>query len=210
MPYLPQFPLKLVAFPQEQINLHIFELRYKQLIRDCLTNNLTFGIPPHKKQRVMELGTEIELLEIVKEYPGGEMDIKTRGIGIYKLLDFDSKIDKKLYPGGEIERIEIDYETDFEMTNEILEKTAELFKILKIKKEVPFNTPQFTTYHLAHHVGFNFDQEFEFLRIPVEQNRQKYMLAHLKKLIPVVREMEALRKRVQMNGHFKNIEPPKF
>jgi ATP-dependent Lon protease len=43
---LPLFPLNLVVFPHEKLNLHIFEPRYRQLVRDCLEQNLTFGIPP--------------------------------------------------------------------------------------------------------------------------------------------------------------------
>ncbi|MEO1628994.1 MAG: LON peptidase substrate-binding domain-containing protein, partial [Bacteroidota bacterium] len=41
----PLFPLKLVVYPGEQLNLHIFEPRYKQLIRECEQNKVTFGIP---------------------------------------------------------------------------------------------------------------------------------------------------------------------
>ena len=41
------FPLSLVVFPGEELRLHIFEPRYKQLIHDCTTDNITFGIPPY-------------------------------------------------------------------------------------------------------------------------------------------------------------------
>ncbi|RZK88875.1 MAG: peptidase, partial [Hymenobacter sp.] len=34
MRLLPLFPLNLVAFPGEKLNLHIFEPRYRELVRD--------------------------------------------------------------------------------------------------------------------------------------------------------------------------------
>ena len=43
--FIPIFPLNLVAFPGEVINLHIFEPRYQQLIRECYEEKKMFGIP---------------------------------------------------------------------------------------------------------------------------------------------------------------------
>jgi len=42
---LPFFPLKSIFFPGETVPLHIFEERYKQLIKDCQKEAITFGIP---------------------------------------------------------------------------------------------------------------------------------------------------------------------
>ena len=61
--FLPLFPLKLVAFPGEELNLHIFEPRYKQLIRECEQNGTTFGIPTFLDNKVLDFGTEIELIK---------------------------------------------------------------------------------------------------------------------------------------------------
>ncbi|MFM2339217.1 MAG: hypothetical protein RL115_2410, partial [Bacteroidota bacterium] len=33
--YIPIFPLGIVVYPSENLNLHIFEQRYKQLITEC-------------------------------------------------------------------------------------------------------------------------------------------------------------------------------
>ncbi|MFN9379919.1 MAG: LON peptidase substrate-binding domain-containing protein, partial [Bacteroidota bacterium] len=49
MRVLPLFPLQLVVFPNEKVNLHIFEPRYKKLIRHCEENSENFGIIPYIK-----------------------------------------------------------------------------------------------------------------------------------------------------------------
>ena len=40
--FIPIFPLAIVVFPGEKLNLHIFEPRYKQLITECHEQKKTF------------------------------------------------------------------------------------------------------------------------------------------------------------------------
>jgi Lon protease-like protein len=207
---LPLFPLKLVVYPGENLNLHIFEPRYKQLINECDEKGITFGIPAYIGEEVQPIGTEIELAAIDQRYPNGEMDIRTKGTGLFKTLTFFKKLENRLYAGGEIEPVVFDRDTDFTKNEKIHHHLGELYKILQIKKPLPANTPDFHTFDIAHLVGFSLEQEYELLSIPVERDRQAYMLEHLERLLPMAREMEELRKKVQMNGHFKNILPPEF
>ncbi|MBK8026025.1 MAG: LON peptidase substrate-binding domain-containing protein [Chloroflexi bacterium] len=51
---LPLFPLNTVLFPRMPINLHIFEERYKQMIRHCIEKNLPFGVV------LLESGSEVQ------------------------------------------------------------------------------------------------------------------------------------------------------
>lgn len=207
---LPLFPLKLVVFPGEDLKLHIFEPRYKQLINECEDKGVTFGIPAFIDGKVQSTGTEIELVAVDQRYPNGEMDIRTKGVGLFKILTFFKKLENKLYAGGEIESLSFDRNADFTKNKEILRHLGELYGILQIKKPLPANNPGFHSFDIAHLVGFSLEQEYELLSIQKEQERQTYMLEHLERLLPVAREMEELRKKVQMNGHFKNILPPEF
>jgi hypothetical protein len=207
---LPLFPLGLVAFPDENVNLHIFEPRYKQLINDCNESGETFGIIPFINKKLMHLGTEMEIVSIEKVYNNGEMDIKTKGIGLFKLDDFYSKIQNKLYGAGDITRIPIDLESDFLVNQKIIQHVEELFEVLNIVKPIPTLDSLFHTYKIGHLVGFNIEQEYEFLTIRGEYDRQVFMLKHLERLIPIVREMHRLQERAKLNGHFKNIIPPEL
>ena len=81
---------------------------------------------------------------------------------------------------------------------------------MKIQKAVPSNTADFKTYDIAHYVGFTIEQEYEFLCMQTEAERQDFMDDHLTHILPVVREVEFLKQRALLNGHFKNITPPTF
>lgn len=206
--FLPLFPLRLVAFPQEDLNLHIFEPRYKELINECDEKGITFGIPAFIDDKVSVFGTELELVSIEKKYKDGEMDVKTKGKGVFKIKEFFRNVEERLYSGGEVERLELDLKGDFIKYEQILQLISELYDVLNIHKPLPELNGEFNTYKLAHLVGFSIEQEYEMLTILEERRRQSFMIQHLEQLIPSALEMEALRKKVQMNGHFKNLEPP--
>jgi len=206
--FIPLFPLQLVVFPGEQVNLHIFEPRYRQLIREVETNRITFGIPAFIDETLMPIGTEIELLSVEKRHEDGTLDVKTQGTGLFETIDFYKVAPNKLYAGGDIKRLPDNSEGDVGLNEEIIEQIVLLFKIMDIDKSIPEPTVKHFTFKIAHHVGFSLEQEYEFLCIPTEFDRQKFMLAHVKRLIPIVQEMENLKIRVKMNGHFKNLKPP--
>lgn len=209
METLPLFPLGIIAFPGEKLNLHIFEDRYKQLITECDMYQKPFGVSPVIKNSLMEVGTEMELVAIERIYPDGKMDIKTKGKRVYRLRDFRDLAPGKLYPEAEVVYITPDGEYDTELQQKIFDSIQKLFAIMKVKKEIGM-AQNLMCFDVAHHVGFNQDQKIAFLKITKEMERQQYMLTHLNKMIPMAQEMENLKQRVQLNGHFKHLIPPKI
>lgn len=209
-PLLPLFPLELVAFPGEKLNLHIFEPRYKQLINECREQGSTFGIPAYIDGKVMDIGTEMKLLSVHKTYDNGEMDIKTEGLGIFKINEFFRQVPDKLYAGGITEPLEYQTQGDIVASRAILKLMEQLFELLRIDKPLPESPEALLTYEVAHQVGFTTEQEYELLCMKEEKSRQEFMRSHLEQLLPKVEEMERVRKQVQMNGHFKNMTPPQI
>lgn len=208
--FLPLFPLDLVVFPGENLNLHIFEPRYRQLINECDSQGITFGITPLIDKRLVNIGTEIKLLKIAKKYEDGKMDIRTKGVGLFKINKFYRIAPNKLYAGADIESIDFTTEPDVMMNMKILDCLRELYDTMNINKKIPEDPADFSTYSLAHHVGFSANQELHFLQTTEEKARQKIMLEHLEHMIPIVQEAETLRTRARMNGHFKDLIPPDF
>ncbi|HMO41439.1 MAG TPA: LON peptidase substrate-binding domain-containing protein [Saprospiraceae bacterium] len=207
---LPLFPLQLVVFPGERLNLHIFEPRYRQLVYECEEEGITFGIPAYIDGKVMEFGTEVRLLKIEKQYPDGEMDIRTEGMGIFEINEFYPVAPGKLYPGGDVERQQMNTEAgDFVLAEQILEITREIFELIHIDKELPESAADFRTFAWAHQFGMELAQEYQLLRLPTETERQHFVKDHLERVLPKVREVEEMRRKAMMNGHFRNIIPPR-
>jgi hypothetical protein len=58
---------------------------------------------------------------------------------------------------------------------------------------------------VAHHVGLSLQEEYELLNLLSERQRQEYLRRHLTKVLPLVAEMEGLKEKIKLNGHFKNL-----
>src|SRR6202042_3914216 len=98
--FIPIFPLSIVVYPGESLNLHIFEPRYKQLINECHAEGKPFGIPTVINDKVSEMGTLMNITEIVSTSENGEMDIKTEGISVFRILEVIKRVPEKLYSGA--------------------------------------------------------------------------------------------------------------
>ncbi|MGK0388036.1 MAG: Lon protease-like protein [Maribacter sp.] len=201
MAFLPMFPLNLVVFPDENLNLHIFEPKYRELVDDCLL----FGIPMIEGEQVLEIGTEVHLYELSQKYPSGESDIKTKGIRRFKVLNFYKKAPDKLYSAADIEYLEDIQDGNYLDAEAIIGLIDELFVLMKIEKLFEHDANLFQTFSMGHHVGFSSEQEYELLTLDKESQRQGFMRYHLEQLIPTLKEMKRLEERVKMNGHFKDL-----
>ena len=208
MDLIPAFPLSLVAFPGEQIKLHIFESRYKQLFGELDERETTFALVPYYENKEVTIGTEMELVKIIQRYDDGKLDVEVKAIRPLKVSELHSRYPNRLYPGAEVERMPWSDDMDRLANPSLLDAIALLYEVMDISNVNVQDTSKFRTHQLAHKVGFNVDQELEFLAIEKEQERQTFMLDHLRNLLPMAEEMELLRKRAALNGHVKNLKPP--
>jgi len=112
---LPLFPLGAVLYPGMVLPLHIFEERYRQLVRDLLegTDPRRFGIIAIRKgretgiegvQSLYEVGC-VATLRRVEQLEDGRFDIITVGTQRFKLLSLD---ETRPYLQGEVELLDDD------------------------------------------------------------------------------------------------------
>lgn len=203
----PMFPLGLVLFPGETLNLHIFEPRYKALINECDRNKDTlFGIPPYFVDKPMTHGTLVKLNKIVNRYPDGRMDIVVESFGLFEIEDFYMTLDDKPYPGATVRLVEIDQSSDLLINIQLVDKLNQLYKLMNIKNIKVSQPEEFKTYQVVHKVGYTLDQELELLTFTQEIEKAIYMLNHLEILIEQAALLEEIRKRAELNGHFQHID----
>ena len=205
--FLPLFPLNLVVFPNERLNLHIFEPRYKELVNDCWTSGSHFGIPSYVTSKI-EFGTEMEITEIFKTYKDGRMDIKTIGHKVFKVKEYLNPWPDKKYSAGQV----MDLESVMDYTSaklELLDLLDQLYGKLDIDQEVEYHT-ETAVFQLAHKVGLTKTQEYQLLQITHESKRVDFLINHLKKLLPKLSKAAEIRNRIKMNGHFRQMDSLDF
>lgn len=206
--FIPIFPLSLVVYPGEKLPLHIFEPRYKQLVKESFEAKKPFGVPAVVNNHLQEMGTLVQVTEIVQVYENGEMDIKTEGLEIFRVLEMIKLVPDKLY-GGAI----VNYPPNMMVSpnRELMEKIVtgikELHRLLNITKDFRKPDEELDSYDVGHHVGMSLDEEYELLGLMQEIQRQEYIKRHLQKVLPMLIQMEHLKEKVKLNGHFRNLSP---
>jgi Lon protease-like protein len=204
--FVPIFPLAMVDYPGEKLNLHIFEPRYRQLVSECYAESKPFGIPTVLSSGVAEMGTLVQIKEIAETYGDGKMDIRTEGQQVFRILEVVKSIPDKLYSGAIVnypQNIETGHK---ELMDKVVAAIRELHKLLNVTKDFSKPDNVLTSYDVAHHAGLSVDEEYEILSLLHETQRLEYLKRHLGKVLPVVAGMENLKEKIQLNGHFKEMK----
>jgi hypothetical protein len=157
------------------------------------------------------MGTLVRITEVVKVYDSGEMDIRTLGLRVFRVLELIKSIPDKLFSGAIVnypDNIEGPGKRD--LMQRVVSATRELHRLLDIEKNFHKPDEELASYDIAHHAGLSLEQEYELLGLLREEQRQEYLKRHLSKVLPVIAEMEALKVKVKLNGHFSNLSSFKF
>ena len=206
MKELPLFPLNIVAFPGEAVNLHVFEPRYKDLINDCLETKSSFGIPAYVLNKI-DLGTEVEIVEVTKKYADGRMDVKTQATHIFRVNEFWNPWRDHEYAGGLIEFLPPSTETkDMSLVLKFKELVSQLFVWLG-EVNVPSISQINSTFDIGHKIGFKPEEEYKLLEMSSENERLLFAIAHLEQLLPALERAQSAQDRIKQNGHFKHLDP---
>ncbi|MEI2747532.1 MAG: LON peptidase substrate-binding domain-containing protein [Ferruginibacter sp.] len=204
--FIPIFPLSIVVYPGEKLNLHIFEPRYKQLIQECAAAKKPFGIPAVLNNHLAEMGTLVQISEISKTYEDGQMDIRTEGLQVFKILEVIKELPDKMYSGAIVTYPENNTRGSSAKMKTIIEGIRKIHQSLGVTKEFSRPDEQLTSYDVAHHAGLSLEEEYRLLEYLTEIHRQEFLKRHLAKVMPVMEKMDSLRGKIKLNGHFKNLE----
>lgn len=205
------FPLQLIVFPGEQVNLHIFELRYRHLFNELRNQpQLTFGIPPVINNEIYLLGTRLKLIDVVKEYETGEMDVITEGIDAFTIHEIKDPKTANECVYAEIELLDNNPEYDLLQFQRLENLYDDFQSLMPEQKVIKTINPSSFSFQIAHYIGLNEQQKIELLSIESEEERQETLIQHLQTIIPSMQSIRETQERIIANGHFKNLDSFKF
>ena len=135
----------------------------------------------------------------------GKWIYKQRATRIFRILEMIPVIPEKGYSGAIVNYPENDFTGNRDLMIKVIDAIRELHKMLNVNKTFQAKGKDLQSYDVAHHAGMSIDEEYEMLGLMKELQRQEYLRRHLQKVLPVVAEMEALKEKVKLNGHFRNL-----
>lgn len=205
------FPLEIVVYPGEKVNLHIFEPRYIYLVKKAVEFDKPFIMGVMIKNHLQEIGTYVRVESVRKEYEDGKMDITIEGIKPVRILELIKSNDIHLPHNAIIFHLENEEQP---LQKGILTNVYDLMLILhrELKIHKNFNKPvnELMSYDFAHHIGLSLEDEYHLLTLLKEDQRLELMRLHLMHLISIVKNIESLKDRVRLNGNFRNLKGFEF
>lgn len=154
---IPMFPLSILPLPGELVPLHIFEPRYRQLLQDAESDDISFGIFFNHTINVEKIGSLMKLESVIKRYPSGEADIIVKCHDIFTMDSLYRKFRSKLYPGGDVSFWEVDM-------NEIGGvKLAQLFFEYLTKRNITRQQNSGSIYSITQELNLDVNDRYIFL-----------------------------------------------
>ncbi len=202
------FPLKIVLFPDEQIPLHIFEDRYKQMIRDCLQKQKHFGITSFINNKLSKIGCLCHIEDIVQTYPDDSMDIICKGGDRFLVHQFYNDLE---YREADVSYFhDDDNNDDSKKIRDVIQPL--IFEMLSLADDGLLNKmPNIsllnTSFQIAHYIGLELAEKQNLLEIKSEKERLLFIKDHLENSLPKIRGFDEMRNRIKSNGHFRKFPP---
>ncbi len=168
------FPLNLFILPGEKTYLHIFEPRYRQMLKDVEKTNMPFGLYYENDDNEAKYGTMVSLVEVVKRYPEGKMDIQIQGEYIFRLDTFYDTYEDKLYSAADISRLDAkgNEELDYQSFKEIS-------KLIRLRDEDKLvEIPRFI-WDAAVDLNLTSQDKYEIARMGTVENQQALLRSHI-------------------------------
>lgn len=188
---LPLFPLDLVLLPGVPLPLHVFEPRYKEMIGECLDQKKPFGVVRASSEGVAEIGCTAEILEVTRRYDDGRMDILTRGVERFEVLQVN---DDRAFLQAEISVIEDEPgQPPAEAVERAVQLHGEIVKFAEAEPTEPDGDTGNLSFHLAGSLPLDLDFKQKLLTTLSEAKRLEALIAYLQALLPGLRRASKAR-----------------
>lgn len=198
MSLLPLFPLDVVLFPGAPLPLHIFEPRYREMIGECIEQKLPFGMVRAGENSLAEIGCSAVILEVLKKYDDGRLDIHTEGRRRFEIVRVNQE---RAFLRGEV--VFFDDEPGAASAKDVQalrELHQRLLSIMGKGAEFESANPSLS-FQLAHELPVDLDFKQSLLEMKSEPERIATLLEYYQATIPKVEKALLVRARAGGNGH---------
>jgi len=182
---LPIFPLELVLLPGVPLPLHIFEPRYKEMIAECLEQKKPFGVVRASSDGVADIGCTAEIMSVTKKYDDGRMDILTRGVERFEVIQVN---EDREFLQAEISVVEDEPgKPAAEMVTQAVRLHAEIAKLAGAELSGPDEHAGNLSFLLAGSLPLDLDFKQNLLSTLSEAKRLEAVVGYLEAVLPGLR-----------------------
>jgi ATP-dependent Lon protease len=199
---LPLFPLNFVILPGESKMLHIYETRYKELLKDCLDNGAHFAVAYQKNNRssgssskaqIAEYGVTVKITRVLKTSVEGETDIMVQGLDPFKIQNFISVLPPKLYGAASIEPLQDPHITE---NTELFDSLTKYFVQLKnrdLQNDLDFGV---SVYQVASLLELTNEEKIQLIALDTLRKKEDFLVNKIRLFVHL------LTSEKKLNGEF--------
>ena len=197
---IPLFPLDVVLFPETALPLHIFEDRYKEMIRECLAKKIAFGVVRAQREGLAVIGCTAEIVRVLERYNDGRLDILCQGSERFEIENLDNS--------RSFLQAEVDFFDDEGMAaaRALREECAALhFEAMELLGGEPVNggldLDRPISFQLAAAAPSDLGFKQELLGLRSDGERTEHLVAFYNAMLPKLRRGVQASKVASGNGH---------
>jgi len=198
---IPLFPLDVVLLPGTHLPLHIFELRYRHMVRRCIEESSEFGILLALPNGVAGVGCTAEIIEVIKPYEDGKMDIQTIGRAPFQVTE--------LFTGNPLLEGRVNYLEggDEPIAEPVERELIELYEACytlvfgDFPRDIEERKKAGLAYQVAAALPMDLLWKQQILELRSEPDRQGRLVALLRGWAPHLQKANQMRARAGGNGH---------
>lgn len=198
MDELGLFPLGIVLLPTEQLPLHIFEERYKELVDECLEQGGEFGLVYADDDGLRDLGTRARVVEVLTRFEDGRLNIVVEGGDRFRLVELT---DGRSFSTGLVTPIEDDDDSAEEAA---VDEALRLFGLLREVTESEVDAPERElsqlSFALAGKVELPADDKLGLLAETSERLRMELVQELLANAVLTAQRVRRAAERASTNG----------
>ena len=197
---LPLFPLGVVLLPGEPVPLHIFEPRYKEMVRVCIDGDRPFGVVYASEARLAEVGCTATIERVAARYDDGRLDVVAVGEARFRVAAIHRD---RPYLTADVEPV-----TDATDADDLVARQAAIarhMKLLELAGETPrpqrYDRDLPASFVIGRNAGLDLAAKQELLEMDREDARVRFLSAHLGALLKRLKKARDLRDLARGDGH---------
>ena len=199
MALLPLFPLELVLLPGTPLPLHIFEPRYKEMIRECISTEAPFGVVRAFEEGIAEVGCTAEIITVTKQYPDGRMDLICEGRKRFEVIEVNRD---RSFLQAEVLIVPDDPEADAQEERvKAVQLHLEILSMAGAVQDLSAADQNQLSFYLAGSLPLDLDFKQKLLAMRSEAQRIQAVAAYLETILPQLKRAARARQTAGGNGH---------
>lgn len=199
MALLPLFPLELVLLPGTPLPLHIFEPRYKEMIRECISAEAPFGVVRAFEEGIAEVGCTAEIITVTKEYPDGRLDLICEGRKRFEVIEVNRD---RSFLQAEVLIVPDDPEAAVQEERvKAVQLHLEILSLAGAVQDLSAADQNQLSFYLAGSLPLDLDFKQKLLAMRSEAQRIQIVGAYLETILPQLKRAARARQTAGGNGH---------